>query len=172
MSFAARISLALVLSALPAFAADQPTLLGSSKDWTAYQAQTADGRVCYALSKPTAINPKKAARDPIFFIISTWPSRKVQDELQVVPGYPYKDGEPVTAQVGNQKTEFFTRNDGGTGTAWVKEVADENALVAALRGGNTLTVSGTSKRGTKTTDTYSLTGLTTALDRAHEACKK
>lgn len=174
MSFVARGSLivALILGAVPASAADQPTLLGASRDWTAYQANSPDGKVCYALSKPTAVVPKKSARDPIFVIISVWPARNVKDELQIVPGYAYKEGEPVYAQVGSTRTEFFTRNDGKAGSAWVKEVADEAALVAAMRGGSTLTVTGVSKRGTKTTDTYSLSGITTALDRAHSACGK
>ncbi len=174
MSFVARGSLvlALLLGAVPASAADQPTLLGASKDWTAYQANSPDGKVCYALSKPISVIPKKAARDPIYVIISVWPGRNVKDELQVVPGYPYKEGEPVYAQVGSTRTEFFTRNEGNAGSAWVKEVADESALVAAMRGGSRLTVTGVSKRGTKTTDTYSLSGITTAIDRAHSACGK
>ncbi len=174
MSFVARLWLVLALGAvaLPACAADQPTLLGVSRDWTAYQANTADGKVCYALSKPIAVLPRKAARDPIFVLVSTWPGRNVKDELQIVPGYPYKDGEPVYAQVGSTRTEFFTRNNGNAGSAWVKEVADETALVAAMRGGSRLTVTGISKRGTKTTDTYSLEGITTAIARAHTACAR
>jgi Invasion associated locus B (IalB) protein len=174
MSSVARLSLvlALVAVALPASAADQPTLLGVSREWTAYQASTSEGKVCYALSKPIAVLPKKAARDPIFVLVSTWPGRNVKDELQIVPGYPYKDGEPVYAQVGSTRTEFFTRNDANSGSAWVKEVSDEAALVAAMRGGSKMTVTGISQRGTKTTDTYSLEGITTALDRAHSACAR
>lgn len=173
MSFAARLTLtAAFVLAFPAQAAELPTLLGASSDWTAYQANTGDGKVCYAVSSPTAIIPKKAARDPIYVIVSTWPDRKVTDELQIIPGYLYKDGEPVMAQVGIQKTTFFSQNDGKVGAAWVKEVADETALVSAMRGGSNLVVTGTSKRGTKTTDTYSLSGLAAALDRAHTACAK
>ena len=174
MSYAARLTLivALCALALPARAAELPTLLGSFRDWTAYQTNAADGKVCYALSTPTAVLPKKAARDPIYFIISTWPGRSATDELEVVPGYQYKAGEPALAQVGAQKTEFFTQNDGKAGAAWVKEQANEAALVSAMRGGSTLTVSGVSKRGTKTTDTYSLNGITSALDAAHKACGK
>jgi hypothetical protein len=175
MLFAVRglpaVALVLALVALPAVAAEQPTLLGSSRDWTAYQASTPDGRVCYAMSKPVSIMPKKAARDPIFVLVSVWPGRHVRDELQIVPGYQYKEGEPVWAEVGARRTEFFTRNDGKSGSAWVKDVADENALVLAMRGGRTLTVTGVSKRGTKTVDTYSLVGIGTALDRARAACK-
>ncbi len=189
MPFAARFALALCVVAAsgvspalaarkavrkpaPAVAAEQPVLLGVSKAWTAYQANSPDGKVCYALSKPTDTLPKKGARDQIYVIISVWPGRNVKDELQIVPGYDYKEGEPVFAQVGARKTEFFTRNDAKSGSAWVKDVADEDALVRAMRGGSTLTVTGTSKKGTKTTDTYSLSGIATALERAHTACGK
>jgi hypothetical protein len=170
MSSAARIAMVLALGALLAPAGAQ-TLLGVTQNWTAYQATTPDGRVCYVLSKPTAILPVKVSRDPIYFVISVWPDRKVQAELEVFPGYTYKDGEPVFAQVGTVRTEFFTRNDGKVGTAWVKDAGEEAALVAAMRSGNKLTVTGVSKRGTHTTDTYSLNGLTAALESARTACK-
>ena len=39
-----------------------------------------------------------------------------------------------------------------------------------MRHGAELVVIGTSKRGTKTQDTYSLAGLSDALDKIHEAC--
>jgi len=155
-----------------AAADNKQTLLGVSKGWSAYQSDTSDGRVCYALSKPKTTAPAKAARDPIYFLISNWPGRKAENELEVVPGYSYKDGEPVFAQVGTVKVEFFTRNDNSGGSAWVKDAGDENALVAAMRKGKTITVSGVSQRGTHTKDTYSLAGLGTMLDRIHDACSK
>jgi hypothetical protein len=190
MSFAARTALALVLIAsvtAPSLAArkaahkpaakappaaEQPTLLGVSKAWKAFQANSGEGKVCYALSSPTETSPKGGARDPMYVIISVWPGRNVRDELQVVAGYTYKEGEPVWAQVGNRKTEFFARNDGAAGSAWVKDLGEEADLVRAMRGANTLTVTGVSKKGTKTTDTYSLSGIGTALQRAHQACGK
>ena len=54
----------------PAAADEKPTLLGVSKGWSAYQATTDSGRVCYALSKPKTIAPKKVTRDPIYLLIS------------------------------------------------------------------------------------------------------
>ena len=164
-------ALAVPAMVAPARAADTDQL-GVFRDWTAYTAPTPQGKVCYALSNPIASLPKKLARDKAYVIISVWPGRGVHDELEIVPGYLYRDGEPVFAQVGSQRTEFFTRNDGKSGSAWVKDINDESALVAAMRGGSTLTVSGVSKKGTKTTDTYSLSGIAGALDRAHQACGK
>jgi hypothetical protein len=166
----AALCLAMLLAA-PAVAAG-PTELATYKAWTAFTASSADGKVCYALSKPTATLPRKAARDPIYVIISVWPGRNVRDELQIVPGYLYREGEPVFAQVGNLRVEFFSRNEGKGGSAWVKNVDDEGSLVRAMRAGYTLTVTGVSKRGTKTTDTYSLSGIASALERAHRECGK
>jgi hypothetical protein len=157
--------------AVPALAAD-PAELGVFKSWTAYSAAAPEGKVCYALSKPTVTNPKKAARDSIYLMISTWPGRNAKDEVEVVPGYTYRDGDPVFAEVGNAKTEFFSRNDGKSGAAWVKNQDEETAFVKALRGGSTVTVTGISKKGTKTVDTYSLSGIAQALDRAHKECGK
>jgi len=165
------LTVAFVAFAVPAVAAE-PIHLGDFGSWSAYTATSADGKTCYALSKPTATLPKKAVRDPITLIISTWPGRGVVDEVQVVPGYTYRDGEPVWTQVGSYRAEFFSRNDGKAGSAWIKNLADEAQLVSAMRGGATLTVTGVSKRGTKTTDTYSLKGITGALDRAHRECGK
>jgi hypothetical protein len=153
-------------------AAAGSTLLGVARDWSAYQTTTTEGMVCYALSKPKTIEPTNVSRDPIYLLVSDWPARKVQGEVEVVPGYPYKDSEPVIAQVGDEQFEFFTRNDGGTGTAWVKNLADEIRLVEAMRKGNTVVITGISRRGTHTRDVYSLVGVSAMLDKVHEACSK
>jgi hypothetical protein len=162
----------LAASSAPSAADGRPTLLGVAKGWSAYQTTTDDGRVCYALSKPKTTEPRKAARDPIYLLISDWPSRQVQGELEVVPGYSYKDGEPVIAQVGSDKIDFFTRNDGTSGSAWVKDPADEAKLLEAMRHGSTIAISGVSQRGTHTKDTYSLNGIGAMLDKVHDACSK
>ena len=150
--------------------ADSPTLLGAFKSWTALQSASSDGKSCYAMSQPKSTEPKKAKRDPIYFLINTWPSRHAKDEVEIVPGYEYKADSTVTVQVGKSKFELFTKNDGGAGAAWVNDSADETRLVDAMRHGAQVIVSGTSMRGTATRDTYSLSGIGGALDRAHSAC--
>ncbi|MBL6939765.1 MAG: hypothetical protein ISS15_04570 [Alphaproteobacteria bacterium] len=158
----------LALAAIPA-SADTPTLLGVSRDWSAFTSGTGGSKMCYALTKPTSSKPK-AHRDPIYFLVNDWVGRRVKGEPEMVPGYQYKDGSTVTATVGGQSFTFFVQNDGGAGAAWVRQRADEERLIAAMRSGSTLVVTGTSKRGTKTTDTFSLAGLGDALDKIHAAC--
>ncbi|HWD28817.1 MAG TPA: invasion associated locus B family protein [Rhizomicrobium sp.] len=151
-------------------AADDATLLGTTKDWSALTSGTGSDKVCYAMAKPHASDPRKIKRDPIYFLVTDWPSRHTKSEPEAVPGYQYKDGAAVTAQVGADKFEFFTQNDGTAGSAWIRKRNDEVRLVEAMRNGQNLVVTGTSKRGTVTKDTYSLAGLGDALDRIHKEC--
>ena len=159
------------LAALPATAADVPAeKLGEFKAWTAYSSGAGDSKVCYALSKPRMSEPTKVKRDPTYFLINDWPGRKAKSEPEIVPGYEYKDKSTVMAEVGSTKFEFFTKNEGTAGGAWLEQQPDEDRLVEAMRKSAELFVIGTSKKGTQTRDTYSLAGLSDALDKVHEAC--
>ena len=59
----------------------------------------------------------------------------------------------------------------GADTAWIRDLAQEEALVAAMRRGTSMTVTGRSRTGVETTDTYSLFGTTAALERSAEECR-
>ncbi|HEY4124625.1 MAG TPA: invasion associated locus B family protein [Rhizomicrobium sp.] len=154
-----------------ASAAEKPTPLGSFKNWSAFTAGTGDTKTCYALSQPVASDPKSAKRDAIYFLISDFPARKAKAEPQVVPGYAYPDNGTVSVTVGSDKFTFFTKNDGTNGSAWLKSSADEARLVAAMQKGSRATVTGASSNGTTTTDAYSLSGISAALQKAHAECK-
>ena len=154
-----------------AAAESKPALVGDFRDWHVYRMGAGAGRLCYALSEPKQMNPAGANRDQVSFLISTWPGRRVRNEPSVVPGYPYRPGSKVQVQVGNERFDFFTRNEGTNGGAWAEVAADEARLVASLRKGSTVTVTGTSTRGTLTRDSYSLAGFSAALDRLDAECK-
>lgn len=160
------------ISIAAARAAEPATLLGVTKDWSAFTSGSGSSKICYTLSKPTATEPKAAKRDPIYFIITDWPGRKpkTKSEPEAVPGYQYKDGATVTAQVGGAKFEMFAKNDAGAGAAWVRERADEVRMIEAMKRAKQLVVTGTSQRGTLTHDTYSLAGLSDSLNKIHDAC--
>jgi|ERR1700741_245728 len=156
--------------AAPALA-DSPTLMGSFKNWYVYSMGADAGRVCYALSQPASMAPKGVKRDPVYIIISTWPARGVRNEPSVVAGYPYKDGNSAQIAVGADKFPMITQNTGTAGGAWIQAPADEVRLIEAMKHGVSLTVTGTSRRGTVTKDEYSLAGISAALDAIAAACK-
>ena len=148
----------------------QPTFLGVFHGWSAFMRQVGRERVCYALAEPKAKEPAHVKRDPAYFLINDWPGRRSRGEAEIVPGYRYRNGSNVLVTIGSDKFDFFTKNEGDAGGAWVLNPADEKRLVRAMRGGKTAVVTGTSRRGTVTKDTYDLTGVSDALDRIHKAC--
>jgi len=152
-------------------AEEKPKLLDSFRDWHVYSVGAGKDRFCYALSQPKQVNPANTARDSVFFLISSWPGRKVQNEPSVVPGYQYKAGTKVQVQVGSDKFDLFTKNDGQAGGAWVENPADEKKLIDAMKRGAEMSVTGTSLRGTLTRDNYSLSGISAALDKVAATCK-
>jgi invasion protein IalB len=150
--------------------AEQAVLLGQFGDWGAYKADPGGKAVCFALSKPTKgeTDPPGRNRDPAYAFVSTRPTDKVRNEISVIVGYPQKAGYDALATIdGATKYTLYTQDDG----AWVKESKEETQMVDAMRKGGNLVVTSESARGTKTTDTYSLRGISEALDKVAAECK-
>ncbi|MGN6283612.1 MAG: invasion associated locus B family protein [Afipia sp.] len=149
---------------------EEPTLVGQFGAWGAYVAAPSGKKVCFVLSKPTSskTNPPNRPRDPAYAFISTRPAEKVVNEVSVMMGYPLKPGSDPTMEIGGAKFEMYAQGDG----IWIKNAAEENRLVDALRKGADVTVKGESTRGTDTTDVFSLKGLTQALDKLGQECGK
>jgi hypothetical protein len=160
------IALALLASTATA-AAQTPSRLGVFKDWTAYSYTDGRGKVCYAASQPKDTEPKNVNRDPIFFMVSTRPADRINNEVSVLVGYPLKQDSKVSVDVDGKTFVMFTKEDG----AWVENIADESVLVDALKAGSKMVVKGTSRRGTNTVDEYSLSGSAAALDSVAKACQ-
>jgi Invasion associated locus B (IalB) protein len=147
----------------------QPKLLGQYGMWGAYTASPGGKKVCFALAKPSGseTNPPNRPRNPVYMFISTRPADKVTNEISLVVGYPFKTGTEATAQVGAAKFALYTQQDG----AWIKNATDEAKMVDAMRGGDNAVITGTSAKGTQSTDTFSLKGVAQALDRTAQECK-
>jgi invasion protein IalB len=153
----------------PAIGGAAPTLLGQYGDWGAYTASPGGKKLCFALAKPAkaTTNPPNRPRDPVYMFISSRPAEKVKDEVSVVFGYGFKPSTDASLDVAGSQFAMYTQSDGG----WIKNAADETRLIEALRRGTDAVVKGTSSRGTATTDTYSLKGLSQALDKVGQECK-
>ena len=79
-------------------------------------------------------------------------------------------GEPSEEGIGGDRFNFFSRNDGQNGSAWLQNLNDAGPLLDAMNHGVSAVAIGTSARGTKTVDTYSLAGFGDALAKVHAAC--
>jgi invasion protein IalB len=166
--------------ALPSAALAQPrpsptaqaTLLGQYGDWGAYTASPGGRKVCFALSKPTSQqdNPpnRRTATNAVYLFVSTRPDEKVANEISVlVTGYAFKANTEATMTIGGGGFPMYTQNDG----AWVKNAAEEARLIEAMRKSGDAVIKAQTSKGTATTDTFSLKGISQALDRAAQECR-
>jgi hypothetical protein len=156
-------------AAAPAGGAE-PTLIGQFGTWGAYTATPNGKKVCFALAKPSSskTNPPNRPRDPAYAFVSTRPAEKVSNEVSVMIGYTLKPGSESTLEVGGAAYAMYTQGDG----LWIKNAAEEERMVDAMRKAAEVTVKGMSAKGTETTDTFSLKGLAQALDKLAQDCKR
>ncbi|KTR06832.1 hypothetical protein NS365_06365 [Aureimonas ureilytica] len=151
---------ALLLLSGAAQAAQTPTRMNQFNDWGSYSYDASGGKVCYVLSTPKTMQPASVDHGDIFFLVSQKPGAKTSYEPQVVMGYPLREGSKVVVDVDGKKFNMFVRGE----SAWMENAAEEPKLVAALKNGKSLKVDAVSQRGTKTNYTYSLAGVTAALN--------
>lgn len=147
--------------------AQTPTPLQQYERWSTYTYTAAGAKVCYIVTQPSASEPKGVNRDPVFMFITNRPKEGVRHEVSVIAGYPYKDGSKTQVKIGNDSFVMYTKDQG----AWVENAAEESRLINSMKGGSDMVVTGTSKRGTVTNDTYSLKGVSAALKRIDTECK-
>lgn len=150
-------------------------------------------------STPTQVNGKPINRDPPHFLIihrDKAPAinadgtaakdksgnpifKKVRNEVQTLMGYPLQpttDTFTHTAAIDGKAYPMKSIPDDPSTpikdneAAWLASMDDEAGFVAALKKGTKLVVTGTSIKGTKTTDTYSLAGITQAMAAIDKAC--
>jgi hypothetical protein len=148
----------------------EPALIGQYGTWGAYMATPNGRKVCFALAKPSSskTNPPNRPRDPAYAFVSTRPAEKVVNEVSIMIGYALKPGSESSLEVGGSAYAMYTQGDG----LWIKNAAEEEQMVSAMRKSAEVTVKGVSAKGTETVDVFSLKGLSQALDRVAQDCKR
>ena len=164
----AGLCLVLATQAVAAADARTPDVIGTYGNWNALSfTDNGGGKVCFMASLPKqqiGVSGKK--RGKVQFFITHWAADKTRNTVSVSAGYAYKSGSKVTVSVDGKSYTLLTDGE----TAWAQDQATDNTITAAIRDGTTLTVKGTSARGTRTTDIYSLKGSGAAHDAITKAC--
>jgi invasion protein IalB len=151
-------SLFLVASAAPSLA-QSATKIGQHNAWGTYSYQANTGKVCYVLTVPTDKQPATLDHGDIFFFVSQRPGQSVSYEPQFIASYDLQANSKVTVTVGDKSFAMFTRGK----SAWVENAAEEPLLIAAMKGGADMKISAKSGRGNPTNYTFSLKGISAAL---------
>jgi hypothetical protein len=155
------IAFSLVLFGAPIAAAAQPTRINEFDDWGVYSYTSKDGRVCYALSRPKEMKPAGLDHGNNFFIVTPGGDGGSAYVPEAIMGYTLKPGSAVNVTIVDDKFVMFTRDN----AAWVQKENEEPQMVNAMKGGADMQVEATSSRGTATSYSFSLSGITAALDQ-------
>jgi hypothetical protein len=141
-------------------AAAEPSLLQRQQDWGVYAHQMNGSKYCYVLSAPSKAEPPTVDHGRNFFIASL--SRDGRWEPQIQFGYDLSEATSVSVTIG--PSSFSLAPHGRT--AWVVDRGEEAAFVSRMKSGADLSVTAVSKRGTATSYSYSLRGLSAAMTSA------
>lgn len=145
--------------AVPAAARDT---LGVFKGWGAFRDATP--RRCFAIAQPVVAGGRAAWRP--FASIATWPNRGLRASLHIRLSRERDRSAGVTLSIGERRFALVANG----ADAWAADEPSDRAIVAALRGGRSMSVEAVGVGGHPFADTYSLAGAPTAIDAAALAC--
>ena len=161
------ISLLAVLTYVTEAGAAHPSLIGEYGDWTAYYYRDNAGPVCYMASTPKKDEGKYSKRVDIYVVVTHRPNEKSYDVVDINAGYTYKSNSETELKIGAKTFNLFTSGD----KAWAMTAEKDKEIVAAMKRGSRMIVNGTSAKGTKTKDTYSLNGFSSAYKAISNKCR-
>ncbi|MFE0017224.1 invasion associated locus B family protein [Mesorhizobium sp. NPDC059054] len=158
-------SLVLLAVASPALA-QQATKIGQHNAWGTYSYKAQTGKVCYVLTVPTDKQPPTLDHGDMFFFVSQRPGQQVSYEPQFIAGYNFQQNSKAVVTIDNKSFSMFTRGK----SAWVENAAEEPVLISAMKTGKEMKVTAKSGRGNPTSYTFSLKGISAAL-QSIASCK-
>lgn len=158
LAIAAALVVALVATAAPAMARDT---IGVWNRWGAFSDPSP--RRCFAIAQP--VDPDHRAG---FASIANWPGQNIRGQLHIRLSRGRASNARVTLSIGERRFELVA----GPDDAWAPDARTDNAIVAAIRGGRSMSVEGLGRDGSAFADVYALSGAATAIDAAALACRQ
>ncbi len=143
------------------------TSLGVFSDWEAYTERDDGKLVCFMGSEPTKMTGNYKVRGKSFVLVTHRPKDKSKNVVSIQAGYTYKDRSEAVINIDGDITTLFVSDR----HAYAIDAKADNTLVKSMIKNTSMTVKGTSSRGTLTTDTYSLKGFTAAYKAISAACR-
>lgn len=150
--------------AFPA-AAQGRDVLGVFQRWGAFR-DTGQAR-CFAIAQPLGGGWEGSPWRP-FASVGYWPRRGLRGQIVFRLSHQLAEGKQARLTVGDQR---FTMSGGGA-DVWALDRRADAAILAAMRAGRTMSVSGQAKAGGNFTDRYDLRGAATAIDAAALGCAR
>ena len=151
-----------VAMATPVMAADR-TAIGVFRDWGAFREGPADAPTrCFAIAEPP--RGTAAAGHGAFASVASWPAKRIRAQLAIRLSHTPRG--PVTLSIANASFVLGVRGQ----EAWAHDRHADAAIVAVMRSGSSMSISGVTAGGAPFADAYRLRGAASAIDAASLAC--
>lgn len=162
----ALLPIALVGLSLSPAAAQAVRLIGDYRSWSSYAATESGAPICFAMTKSADVQPLPDGFTEAYVYLTSRPSEGVRNEMNLVAGYTFAADSEAVATVDGQNFPLFTEKD----AAWLKDPSQGENFAGALRAGSSLVIEGTSDKGIRVTQTFSLAGVTAASRALDGGC--
>lgn len=152
--------------------AENPEIIGVYDHWVSYMSTKNNKKTCYIASSPVKSTGKYSQRGDVFIFVAHYPQEKKFNEVSFSAGYTYNTKSLPSLKIDQHKSFSFKTSSSKKDMAWSKNKEDDKVIIEHMKAGNTLVVSGISKRGTKTSDFFSLKGFSKAYSDIQKKCGK
>lgn len=160
--------LALLAGLMPlAGQAQSVRVLGDFRDWSAYATSQNGAATCFAMSKAKSVSPAPDGFTEAYLYLTHRAGQQVRNELNLVAGFTFAPDSEATLSVGSNSYALFTQGD----AAWLDNPAEADTLAGVMRAGSTLVIEGTSDKGIRIAETFSLSGATAASKAIDGECR-
>lgn len=144
-------------------AAQARDVLGIYERWGAFK-EPAQGR-CFAMAQPLAGGWEKSPWRP-FVAIGYWTKPNVRGQFNIRLSHQLAPATQAVLSVGGQQFRLV----GSGADMWAADQNADSAIIAAIRAGKSMSVTGQARAGGRFTDRYQLRGAASAIDAAALGC--
>ena len=143
--------------------------VAAETDWSVFVED--DPKECWSVSAPKeTVNTRDgrvvAVRRSDILLFVTFRPGGNGGEVSFTGGSPFEGGSTVNLDIGGTRFELLTEGE----WAWSASAQDDAKIITAMKRGADAKLTARSTRGTKTEDTFSLLGVTAAIEEAEERC--
>ena len=158
-----RICWLLCLSGVIAAAPANRVALGIFSSWGAFR--DANPLHCYAIATPEG---RQSGTWRSFAAIGIWPTQRINGQVHFRLREPRAPGGPIRLIFGDKSFPLVAASV----DAWAPNPQGDAAIIAAMRGGNSMRIAWVSADGRDRSDGYLLKGAATAIDAAALGCAR
>jgi hypothetical protein len=152
--------------------AETDNRVAANQAWSVFE--NGDPKECWGVATPReSLNaddqgrPKSVTRGKTLLFVTYRKGGNAVGEVSFTGGYPFAPNSKVTLDIGGTVFELFIDGE----YAWSASPEDDARIIEAMKKGVDAVLKGNSARGTFTTDTFSLSGVTAATDEAAKRCQ-